>query len=166
MFWNSTQECIFKLVTFLSAHGWEKIGKLILINKSLTAEKNFSWVSTNLSLVFCHQRERRETLPSPTMAAKAKPVDWSWCTWRSFSFTLRWSPPWLPSEHGRVCMYLCISVSQYVCIFASISISISISISMSITYMSILMHVHMCTFMQTHSICTWTCTDIYLLTCN
>ena len=62
------------------------------------------------------------------MAAKAKPVDWSCWTWRSFSFTLRWSPPWLPTEHGHVCMFLCISVCLCLCIHIHIHIHIYIYI--------------------------------------
>ncbi len=96
------------------------------------------------SWFFCHQCERQETVPSPTMAAKAKPVDWSCWTWRSFSFTLRWSPPWLPTEHGHVCMFLCISVCLCLCIHIHIHIHIYIYIFIYIYINVYYIYIYIC----------------------
>lgn len=58
--------------------------------------------------------------------------------------------------HGclqSMAMYACISVSLYLCIHIHIHIHILVYYLYVNTNMNI-MHVHMCTFMQTHSICT------------
>ena len=177
MFWNSTQECIFRLVTFLSALGWEKIGKLMFISKSLTTEKNFSGVPQSIPGILPLARTPRNSTVSHN-GCKGKTCGLKLMHLTQLLFHSAMVTPMVafrawPCMH--VSLYLCISVCLYLCIHIHIHIHVHIHIHIYIhihvyylyvnTNMNI-MHVHMCTFMQTHSTGTWTCTDIYLLTCN
>ena len=65
----------------------------------------------------------------------------------------------------HVSLYLCMSVSMYPYPYSYPYLYPRLLPLYVNTNMDI-MHVHMYTFMQTHSICTCKCTDIYLFTCN